>query len=143
MLYVPLAFVLVATVCDVWKRTIPDWIPGLLLVWAVTATAFGFHEVGWLSLVGGLALALVFALPLFALQGMGGGDVKLLAALGAAVGAAAFLGLLLCVALAGGLFGLIAVARGQRDLAYVPAIALGFVLFLAWREGLAHALASP
>lgn len=142
MLYVPLGLVLIATVCDLRNRTIPDWISGLVLGWAVAATTFGLNDVSWLSLLGGFVFGLLAGLVLFALQGLGGGDVKLLAALGAVLGVEDFPALLLLIALAGGVLGLVAALRGKRDLAYAPAIALGFLLFLAWREGWAHVLAS-
>jgi prepilin peptidase CpaA len=133
--------VLVATVCDLRRRLIPDWIAVALVAWAVTATAFGLNAVGWWSLLGGFAVALLLGVVLFALGGLGGGDVKLLAGLGAALGLFAFFGLLFWVAIAGGILALVAACRGQRELAYVPAMALGFALFLLARGEVAHALA--
>ncbi len=40
--------------------------------------------------------------------------------------------LLFWIAMAGGVFSAIAYVKGRRDLAYVPAIALGFLAFLLW-----------
>ena len=37
----------------------------------------------------------------------------------------------------------VAKLRGKRDLAYVPAIALGLVLFIAWQVGVTHARVLP
>src|SRR5262245_5363545 len=90
-LWIPFALVVVATVVDLRRREIPDWISLLLLAWAVVATAFKIHPVGWLSLLGGLALGFVLSTVWFALGGLGAGDVKLLTALGAALGSAAVL----------------------------------------------------
>ena len=61
----------------------------------------------------------------FYLGGLGGADVKLVAALGAAVGPVSLLCVLFWTALAGGLLALAAKSRGKRDFAYVPAIAAG------------------
>jgi prepilin peptidase CpaA len=140
---VPFAFVLIAAVCDLRKRIIPDWVSILLGVWAVAALVLGLQEAGWLSVLGGCVVAFLLGLLLFALGGLGGGDVKLLTALGAALGFLNFFGLLFWVALAGGGLALVAKLRKQREFAYVPAIALGYVLFLLWQLGSAYASATP
>jgi prepilin peptidase CpaA len=132
--WLPLLPVLVAVVYDLRSREVPDWIPLVLLGWALLATALGWHEIGWWELLGGLGLAFACTIVLFALGGLGGGDVKLTTALGANLGAIGFLQCFLCVALAGGLLALVAMIRGKRNLAYVPAIALGLILYLAWRS---------
>jgi len=46
------------------------------------------------------------------------------------------------MALAGGLLALIAMARGQRDYAYGPAIAAGYLGYLIWPFGLLQRLGS-
>ena len=91
VLIIPLALVLIATICDLRTREIPDWISLVLLAWGLIATALGWHERGWWSTAGGLTLGLTASGIVFALGGMGGGDVKLLAALGAAIGPLALL----------------------------------------------------
>jgi prepilin peptidase CpaA len=100
--WVPLFFVLWATYHDLRTREIPDAIPLALLGWAVVATALRFHAVGWWSLLGGLALGLLLSSIFFALGGLGGGDVKLIAALGAALGPGALLPVLFGSVGAGG-----------------------------------------
>lgn len=130
VLWFSFALVLIAAMVDLRKREIPDTIPLLLLAWAVTSTAARWHEVGWASLLLGFGAGLGLGLILFCLGGLGGGDVKLLAALGAAVGLQSLWSLLFYVALAGGVLAVIAKLRKQRELAYAPAIALGFLVFL-------------
>ena len=122
VLLVPVVF---ALVCDLRTREIPDWIPLLIVAWACLATAIGLHRVTWIGLMAGALLGLGLSAAVFYLGGLGGGDVKLLAAIGAAVGPWALLSILAWMAFAGGLLALIAAARGKRDFAYVPAIAVG------------------
>ena len=46
------------------------------------------------------------------------------------------------VAISGGLLAIVALVRGRRDLAYVPAIACGLLLYSIRLEFLVHATAS-
>jgi prepilin peptidase CpaA len=73
----------VAAVIDGWMLKVPNWItfPLILSGWAYSFAAGGFSGLGW-SLLGtivGLSLLLV----LYSVGGMGAGDVKLLAGIGA------------------------------------------------------------
>jgi prepilin peptidase CpaA len=124
---VPLLLVGAATVFDFRRREIPDTISLMLLGWAVAATAFDLHDVGWGAMGWGFLLGGVLGALLFRLGGFGGGDVKLLAALGAALGFEEFLRVLFFIAIAGGVLSVVALVRGKRDLAYGPAIALGLL----------------
>jgi len=67
-----------------WRR-IPNWLVGttiaLSLVWHTWTAGLGGL---WLS-VGGLLAGAALLLPLYLLKGMGAGDVKFFAAIGAAV----------------------------------------------------------
>jgi len=90
-----------------------------LLTFGAAAGAAGFHLADQglsglgLALGGWLVGGLLF-LPLYVLRGMGGGDVKLMAALGAWIGPGLALWLALYAALAGGVLALVvAIARGR------------------------------
>lgn len=78
--------VLIAAATDLRKREIPNWLTFAAMLLGLVA-----HPVlsGWagfrLSAVGFLVAALIF-LPLFALRFLGGGDLKLMAAIGALAG---------------------------------------------------------
>ena len=137
VLLVPVAF---ALVCDLRTREIPDWIPLVIVVWACLATAAGLHLVGWIGLMAGALLGLGLAAAVFYLGGLGGGDAKLLGAIGAAVGPWVLLSVLAWMAVAGGILALISAARGKRDFAYVPAIAIGLLVETVWPGGLARVL---
>lgn len=112
MLLVPLLALIVATVFDVWRREIPDSIPILLIGWAVGTTAFGMTSQGWTSLALGAGAGFATGAFLFWLGGFGGGDAKLLAAVGATLGPRALLVFLFYAAIAGGLLAAVAFLRG-------------------------------
>lgn len=95
---------------DLRSRRIPNalTVGGLVVALGIRAT------MGWAALGDGLigtAVALLVIVPLFATGGFGGGDAKLLAAVGAFMGPGGFLIALLCTALAGGLLALAATIR--------------------------------
>ncbi len=141
----PLSLVLIApvgaaAVCDLRTREIPDWIPLAIAGWAVLATAIGLHTVTWIGMAMGMLLAAIIVVPLFYFGAWGGGDAKLLLAIGAAVGPWALLSILAWMAVAGGALALVAIVRRTREFAYGPAIAFGVLLESVWPGGLAHVL---
>ncbi len=81
-----LTMVALAALWDLTQRRVPNALvgPGLLLGLALSAQTSGLPGLGWSLLGAGVALALLIG-P-FALRWMGGGDVKLLIAIGAFVG---------------------------------------------------------
>ena len=135
-LTVPLALVGAAALVDLRRREIPDLLPVLVLVWAAVSALAGWSPVGLLPAGLGLLAGFVAGAVLWRMGGLGGGDVKLLAALGAALGPLGLLLALRWIALSGGVLALIARARGRADLAYGPAIAFGLAVHacLAWNE---------
>src|ERR1700731_2238905 len=94
----PLLFVcaamVVAAVIDGWKLKVPNW---LTLPLILSGWVFGLvHDLGVLSETGGggigaalagTALGFVLLLPVYAIGGMGAGDVKMQMGFGAWVGA--------------------------------------------------------
>jgi prepilin peptidase CpaA len=104
---VVLGVVLVAAVIDVRTHRIPN-----LLTFGAAAAGFLFHawSGGVSSLAasaGGWAIGVALFLPMFLLRGMGGGDVKLLGAVGAWLGPRGVLYAGLYSVLAGGILALI------------------------------------
>ena len=101
---------LVACVTDIRSRRIPN-----VLTFGGAAAAFGYHLAtagpGGLAeaIVGWLAGVAFFFIP-FALGGMGGGDVKLMGALGAWLGTATTVWVVLYTGVAGGLLALVVAA---------------------------------
>ncbi len=129
MLLAPLLLLAVATIYDLRSRTIPDWIAIAMLVWSILATTVGFAGTSWPGMTIGLSLGFGLGAALFWLGALGGGDAKLIAALGAALGPVPLLGVLFWMAIVGGLLALVAKWRGRQDLAYVPAIAAGLLIY--------------
>jgi prepilin peptidase CpaA len=73
----------VAAVIDGWQLKVPNWItfPMILSGWAFSAWMGGWSGFG-ASLLG-TAVGLLLLMPAYAIGGMGAGDVKLLAGVGA------------------------------------------------------------
>ena len=95
-----------ACVTDLRERRVPN---ALTLGSAVTALVYHSYMSGLTGLgmaAGGWIIGLVLFLPLFALRGIGGGDVKLLAAFGAWLGPSLVIWVALWAAVAGGVFAL-------------------------------------
>lgn len=102
--------VVTAAVWDVRTRRIPNVLTVSGLAVALALQSFA----GWGGVSQGLlgaGLALLILLPLFATGGVGGGDAKLLVAVGAFLGPASFLVALACTAIVGGIMALIAATR--------------------------------
>ena len=133
MLLVPFLALVLATILDLRTREIPDAIPIVVIGWAVGATAFGISPHGWISMMLGLGFGAATGLLLFWFGGFGGGDAKLLAGVGAAVGPRALPVFLFYAAIGGGVLALVALVRGKRDLAYAPAMAIGLLVFMMIR----------
>jgi leader peptidase (prepilin peptidase)/N-methyltransferase len=123
-LLVPHAAFLLALVAVAWidldTRTIPDavTIPGVGL--GLAASLFGppgILAAALGALAGGLSLWLVGAIYERAtgVPGMGGGDVKLAAMMGAFLGAGGVFGAIFLASFAGSVFGLLLIARGRGD----------------------------
>lgn len=104
---VTIGIAVVAVAWDLKTRRIPNFLTfgAALAAFAVNAYLGGLTGAGW-SIAGWL-VGVTFFLPFFALGGMGAGDVKLLAALGAWLGPLTTVWLALFSLIAGGVMGLI------------------------------------
>ena len=111
----------------VWSDLRTGRIPNVLTLTSLTA-ALLLRAAGGLDLLGGglagAGVALALSLPLFLLGGLGGGDVKLLVAVGAFLAPARLLVALVVMAITGGVIALAAVVRKR---------ALGRTLANVWR----------
>jgi prepilin peptidase CpaA len=121
---------LLATVWDLRSRRIPNTLTFGAAFAAVLVHAYlgGVSGAGWA--VAGWMVGVAFFFPIFALGGMGAGDVKLLAALGAWLGPGPVVWVALFSLIAGGVIGL-AVALGYGYL--TQAFANIMWMFQYWR----------
>lgn len=117
--------VMVAAVYDFRFRRIPNWLTLAGVLIGIGLNSFLYEWAG-LRLAGlGLGLAFVIYFPMYLLRGMGAGDVKLMAAVGAIVGWANWLGIFVLSSVIGGVCAvLLALAKGRflktfRNLGYM------------------------
>ena len=78
--------VLVAAIFDLRWRRVPNWLTASGVLLGLALNTILLRSEGWWSSLEGLGLALLVYLPLYLLRAMGGGDVKLMAAVGAIAG---------------------------------------------------------
>jgi prepilin peptidase CpaA len=106
--------VITAGIWDWRTRRVPNWLTLSGVVLGIGLNAFLYETAGvWMSLKG-LGLALLIYFPLFLLRGMGAGDVKLMAALGAIVGWQNWLGILVITSIFGGIAAVVVVSLKGR-----------------------------
>jgi prepilin peptidase CpaA len=103
--FVLAAIVIVAAYFDIRWRRIPNWLtlPSFLLAFALSAFLADFPMRGVRHAALGLLAAMIVYLPLYLLRGMGAGDVKLMAAIGALVGWRDWLAIFILSSIVGGI----------------------------------------
>lgn len=132
---------MVAAVHDWRTGEIPDWVSVLIAAAAAMEAVCGWREGAWLPMVLGGMLGFVVSGLLYWRGAWGGGDVKLIAALGVWLGPAALVATLFWVAIVGAILSLAALARGEKSLAYGPAIAAGLLIYGVWPDALTRVAA--
>ena len=125
-----------AVITDLRSRTIPNWLCGgglgaglLLGAWAAGWRGFGTAG------AGAVAGFLVYFIPYW-MGGLGGGDVKLMAAFGALLGPSDILVSAVLGAIAGAVLALASIAISKErkgSIPYAPAIVTGVWLALLGR----------
>lgn len=136
MWLIPLALLLIAVIHDLLTREIPDWISIVIALSGLTLAVSGNLPLSTLTSLLGLFCGALIGIIFFLAAGFGGGDVKLVAALGAWLGPAGLFPTLFWIAIVGMLLSIIAKCRGQQDLAYAPALFAGFLIFIIWPDSL-------
>ena len=108
------ALVIVAAVFDFRTRRIPNWLCAAGLVCGFACQIALFEWPGARDAMLGAGLALLIYVPLFALRAVGGGDVKLMAAVGSIAGPKSWIAIFLITAIAGGAIALVMIAVKGR-----------------------------
>jgi leader peptidase (prepilin peptidase) / N-methyltransferase len=133
---------IVITFIDIQHQIIPHAItlPGIPLFFLAAVFVMGVQPldafIGMMTGIGCLYLIAVYYEAVTGNEGMGGGDVNLLAMLGAFLGWQSLLFILLVGAFAGALVGLtLMIARGKNlkfAVPFGPFLSLGAVVYLFW-----------
>ncbi len=128
---------------DIDHQIIPDAItlPGMVIGIVASSTIL---DTGWADAIVGLLLGggLFYAIALLSelilkREGMGGGDIKLIAMIGAFLGWRHMLLTLFLAALSGSVIGLILIARGRdrsEPIPFGPFLSVGAMVALFWGE---------
>jgi prepilin peptidase CpaA len=103
------AVLIEAAYIDGRQLRVPNWLTYHLMAAGVAYSCFAGGREGLLWSLEGLAVGLISLLPLYAIGGMGAGDVKLMAGMGAWVGPVHTFGAFVATALVGGVLGAVMV----------------------------------
>lgn len=106
--------VIPAAAWDIYSRRVPNWLCSAGVLLGIGLNVFLYRVQGLELSLKGLGLALLIYLPLYLLRGVGGGDVKLMTAIGAIVGWQNWLLLFVLTSLAGGIAAVAAIASNGR-----------------------------
>lgn len=132
-----------AGILDLHSRRIPN----ALTVTGVAAALVLRAPLGWEALGDGLfgiGLALLLTVPFFLVKALGGGDVKLMAAVGAFMGPVELLGACLLISLLGGVVALVeAIRRGALRTVLINVAYMVIRVFSPLRRQLTPTLTSP
>jgi len=108
------ALVLAAALLDFRTRRIPNWLCAAGILCGFICQIWLSQWAGAREAALGAGLALLIYVPLFALRAVGGGDVKLMAAVGSLAGPSSWIAIFLITALVGGALALILIAIKGR-----------------------------
>ena len=140
-IWFPLALTGLAAIVNLRTREIPNLIPAAILAGAFLAALSGWLPISWRQSLAGAGLAFALGCLLFWINAWGGGDVKLLAALGAWLGPAGIIATFLWIGILGAALALASAWRGRREFAMGPAIAGGLAVHLIWPLALVRLMA--
>ena len=120
MTYLPPVFqiliallVIPAALFDVRERRIPNWLVLAGILAGIALNTFLYTAGLWFALKG-IGIAMLIYFPLWLVRGMGAGDVKLMAAVGAIVGPMNWLGVLVFTSVFGAVAGIVLVFSKGR-----------------------------
>ena len=105
---------LTATVIDLRSRRIPNELTAAMAIAGIALAVSGSSGISAGAALAGLMLGLLLMMPGYALGATGAGDVKLMAAVGAIIGAPLVLSAFLCTAIAGGALAVLVAVQRRR-----------------------------
>jgi prepilin peptidase CpaA len=101
-----LVMVSIASVTDLRGQRVPNWLTGGGILLALALQTYLAGTAGLVHGIGGMLAGFGLLIVFYAIGGMGAGDVKLMAAVGAYVGAKTVVGVFLITGIAGGFYAL-------------------------------------
>ena len=128
------AVAVTAGIRDIRTRRIPNWLTVSGVAVGLALNGFLYETPGLILALKGLGLALLIYFPLFAIRAVGAGDAKLMAAVGAIVGPANWLGIFFLTALIGGgvaVVLMLATGRAQKTASNVGLLVMQLAHFRA------------
>jgi prepilin peptidase CpaA len=137
LLLIAVLLSVIAAIIDLRQHRIPNWLtyPGIVLGFILRGAALGWK--GLASALAGCLLAGGVMFLFFMVRAMGAGDVKIMAAIGALVGPASAVEVLLATAICGGVLAIVYALYRKRMISTLKN--LGSVLrFHAWAGVQAH-----
>ena len=141
---VPAVIALVVTIAaaiDLRTRRVPNVLTAAAALIGLAMAAGGVGRVGVAMAIAGCLLGAGVMLPGYLLGGTGGGDLKLLAAIGTMLGPGATLRAFVATAIAGGVLAIVVAARRRRVAATLTGTAHLVATAGARREGIEDAAA--
>ncbi len=115
---------IVGATYDLFTGKIPNW---LTIGSTIIGLLLGAWQGTFLNNILGLFIGILIYWPFFALGYMGGGDVKLMGAIGCFVGVEETILTMVLASLWGGIIALVALVKRKKHIRYGLAIGLGFL----------------
>ena len=131
--YPTLIVLLVAAAIDIRSRRIPNWLVFPFLLAGFAVSLLGFGSIGFVQSLEGFALAVTVTGVLCWLRGMGMGDLKLCAAIGAWIGPDQ---LIVALVMTGMIGGVMAICWALWNGALRESFKGAGDLLISWRTGL-------
>lgn len=115
-----------AALIDGWKLKVPNWLTFHMVIGGLAFAAYSGGTAGLLWACTGAVVGLLTLMPLYAIGGMGAGDVKLMAGVGAWMGPSLTFGAFVATAIVGGIMALgMVIYSGQLIKHWVQFQAIG------------------
>ena len=131
--YPILVILVIASAIDIRSRRIPNWLVFPFLIVGLVVSLSGFGSISFVQSVAGFTLAVAVAGVLCWLRGMGMGDLKLCAAIGAWIGPDQLVVALVVTGITGGVMALAWAAWHSR---FGESLHGAGALMGSWRTGL-------
>jgi prepilin peptidase CpaA len=134
--WITIALGILAVFDDLRRRIISNWISGAALTAGLILNYLDQGFYGAAMAAAGAAVGFALLVAFYLMGGLGGGDLKLMAGLGALLGPSSVLTAAVLGAIAGAIMAAVTIVfrRSQRAIPYAPALVLGAWMALVLRN---------